>query len=459
MQGLLKNWHPFFQRFIANKNHIALIENNQKYTYDHLLEQAIDISKNLQIPDQSILALIGDYSFMGIATFLALIAKKCIIAPLLPNNFDHYLQSFGVEYLLQNGQITPYSKANTSHSSLSLLNILKANHSSGLIIFSSGSTGKPKAILHHLDAMLEVYKQKSFHPTNTAGVFLINHIAGIDVLFNQFAIGGTLSIPTSRTPQAICELIQTHKVEILPASPSFLQLLLLSQSQNYYNLGSLKLVVYGSEPMPHSVLKNLKTALPHVRFKQSFGTSETNAIKTKNSKTKEGFIQLDTSSTQYKIINNELWLKSKTQTLGYLNADNCVFQDGWFCTGDKVETMIENGEEYLKIIGRTQEIINVGGEKVFPQEIENIITQIEGIQDCLVYGEPHILTGQSISVALVVDTHKLNPNDKLGLKKLIRDYCKNYLPNYKIPTKVVIQEHLNMSERFKRLRNHKINYK
>lgn len=72
--------------------------------------------------------------------------------------------------------------------------------------------------------------------------------------------------------------------------------------------------------------------------------------------------------------------------LGYLNAPSPFTDDGWFITGDSVEV---NGE-YLKILGRKSELINVGGEKVYPQEVENIILELGNVREVTVYGEKKI---------------------------------------------------------------------
>ncbi|WP_246540703.1 AMP-binding protein [sulfur-oxidizing endosymbiont of Gigantopelta aegis] len=88
-------------------------------------------------------------------------------------------------------------------------------------------------------------------------------------------------------------------------------------------------------------------------------------------------IKIDDLNLDYKIIEGELWLKSKTQILGYLNASMENFNsDGWFCTGDSV-LLCDDG--FMKIIGRTQEVINVGGEKVLPAEVESVLLEIEGL--------------------------------------------------------------------------------
>ena len=383
----------------------ALILNDTPYTYAELCKKmsAFSLSQTmLTIPNNAVVALRGDYSLSYIIAFLALCKKQCIISPLLPRNIDISLQDFGVEFVLSTQENKLDSISPKSHN---LLDSLKKQNSGGLILFSSGSTGKPKAIVHNLNTLLESYCNKRQNPLRIMSVYLPDHIAGIDVMLNTFGSGGSLVIPKERSPQWILESLQKHKVEILPASPTLLRLLLVAGLSDY-DLTHLKLVIYGSEKMPTKLLESLQQALPHTRFKQSFGTSETNAIKTKQAD-ENGFAEFfRIINADYKIVDNILYLKSHTNALGYLNSDNSVFDDkGYFATGDLVETKIINNEEYIKIIGRAKEVINVGGEKVIPQEVEGVLLQIPFISDCIVYGESNAITGQSVSVKVVLDSN------------------------------------------------------
>ena len=381
----------------------ALILNDTPYTYAELCKKmsAFSLSQTmLTIPNNAVIALRGDYSLSYIIAFLALCKKQCIIAPLLPRNIDISLQDFGVEFVLDTQENKLDSISPKSHS---LLDSLKKQNNGGLILFSSGSTGKPKAIVHNLNTLLESYCNKRQNPLRIMSVYLPDHIAGIDVMLNTFGSGGSLIIPKERSPQWILESLQKHKVEILPASPTLLRLLLVAGLGNY-DLTHLKLVIYGSEKMSSKLLESLQQALPHTRFKQSFGTSETNAIKTKQADESDFAEFFRIINADYKIVDNILYLKSHTNALGYLNSDNSVFDDkGYFATGDLVETKFINGEEYIKIIGRAKEVINVGGEKVIPQEVEGVLLQIPFISDCVVYGESNAITGQSVSVKVVLD--------------------------------------------------------
>lgn len=437
MADFLKHISQFTQN-------IAFVCDDKPYTYGELLQE-IQNKKHLlvAIPKGSVVAIVGDYSLGQIASFFALYAKQCIIAPILPRNMDFDMGEFGVEFVLQahNGVVESVD----SHR-FGLLQSLKDSKNSGLILFSSGSTGKPKAIVHNLDTFITIYCDKKYNPLRILSVYLPDHIAGIDVILSTLAGGGTLIIPAQRQPQSILNALKQYRVEVLPASPTLLRLLLLADISTY-DLQNLKLIIYGSEAMSEVLLESLQKALPHTKFKQGFGTSETNAMKTKNV---QEFFKIVNAS--YKIVNNELFIKSPTQALGYLNADNSVFDEqGYFATGDLVEIIESNGEEYLKIIGRAKEIINVGGEKVFPQEIEGILLKMPYIQDCLVYGESNTITGQSVSAKIVLSQTNALLNN-IQLKKIIRMYCKDKLAAFKIPTKVEIVESLAISERFKKLR-------
>ena len=118
------------------------------------------------------------------------------------------------------------------------------------------------------------------------------------------------------------------------------------------------------------------------------------------------------------IVNGELWLRSKTQILGYLNySEESFTKDGWFKTGDLVE---ETEGGYFRIVGRANEMINVGGQKVLPGEVESVLLEMPQLADCIVYGETNFITVQ-IVVANIVLADGANP-------KTIKKRHPNILP-------------------------------
>jgi len=111
-------------------------------------------------------------------------------------------------------------------------------------------------------------------------------------------------------------------------------------------------------------------------------------------------------------------------------------------TGD----MVEVDGDYIKILGRKSEIINIGGEKVFPAEVENVIQVMDGVEEVAVVGEKNAITGQMVKAVV-----KLSTNESVSeFRKRLREFCKDKLPLYKIPQKVVLTTEKMHTERFKK---------
>ena len=198
--------------------------------------------------------------------------------------------------------------------------------------------------------------------------------------------------------------------------------------------------------MPHSLLKNLRSKIKKAKFLQTFGTSETGIIKTSSKSSDSLLIKFDDPNQQTKIVDGELWIKSDIKVSGYINHENNSFtDDGWFKTGDLVE---EYDGGYLKIKGRKSEVINIGGEKVMPVEVENVILNLDFVDDVTIFSQENLILGQ-IMIARIAKNNSVSDAEA---KKIIRNYCKENLDKFKIPSKIVFTNDLNVSERFKKIR-------
>jgi acyl-CoA synthetase (AMP-forming)/AMP-acid ligase II len=156
------------------------------------------------------------------------------------------------------------------------------------------------------------------------------------------------------------------------------------------------------------------------------------------------WVKLGGEGYQTRVEDGILHIKSDSAMLGYLNAISPFTSDGWFITGDAVEV---NGE-FFRILGRKSEIINVGGEKVFPQEVENVILQIKGVIDVIVYGESNPLTGKIVCAKLKYEGDKL----KSDISRDVKSYCRKNLESFKVPVKIEIVDITFESDRFKKSR-------
>ena len=206
-----------------------------------------------------------DYSADAIALFLALADYKAIIIPLSNDSatqFDEFSEIGQVEYEFVAVDNEYQLKRTQTKAEHNIYQQIRQRGTPGLVLFSSGSTGKSKAIVHDLEALLAKFTV----PRNTMRTVLFlqfDHIGGINTLLYTLANQGMAIIPENRRPIAVCKAIETHKGEVLPTSPTFLNLLLLSGAAHECDLSSLKLVTYGTEPMPASTLGDEQTFPTH----------------------------------------------------------------------------------------------------------------------------------------------------------------------------------------------------
>jgi acyl-CoA synthetase (AMP-forming)/AMP-acid ligase II len=222
-------------------------------------------------------------------------------------------------------------------------------------------------------------------------------------------------------------------------------MLLIAVAVKQHDLSSLEIITYGTEPMPTSTLAAVREAFPTVRLKQTYGLSELGILPTQSRSSDSPLLKLGGGTFEHRIVDGVLWLRSQTAMLGYLNAPSPFDSDGWFNTQDLVEV----DGEYLRILGRKSELINVGGEKVHPTEIENVLLQLENVKDVTVRGTPNPITGEVV-VARITPTRTENP--KL-FRRRIRKFCQARLERYKMPAVIEIVEADHHGVRFKKLRN------
>jgi acyl-CoA synthetase (AMP-forming)/AMP-acid ligase II len=258
------------------------------------------------------------------------------------------------------------------------------------------------------------------------------------------ANGGMAVVPKSRKPENVCATITQHKVQVLPTSPTFLNLMLLSGACNKHDMSSLELITYGTETMPQSTLSAMSKKFPNTRLLQTYGLSEIGILRSKSKNSKSLWVKVGGKEFATKIMDNRLWVKSESAMLGYLNAPSPFDSEGFLDTGD----VVEQQGEWLKILGRQSELINVGGEKVYPAEVESVILSMQEVDDVAVYSMPHPITGMIVAAEI-----KLISAESLSeFKVKLRQHCAGKLPAYKIPKKIILIENYTHNARFKRMR-------
>jgi long-chain acyl-CoA synthetase len=430
----------------------AIIWHDQEFTYGDLLKGIRSWENELGsqgVSTGGVVALEGDYSLNACALLLALIEKTAIIVPLTRSVEAHreqFLEIAEVRVVFtfdenDDWQVQQRPVTVTNPITRQLIEM----RNPGLVLFSSGSTGKNKAALHNFTEIMEKFKVPR-HRMRSLNFLLFDHIGGINTLFYTLSNGGTVVTTLSRNPERVCQLIQKYKVELLPTTPTFLNLLLISEAYKHCDLSSLKLITYGTEVMPESVLKRVHKVFPNARLLQTYGLSELGILRSKSKDSGSLWVKVGGEGYQTKVVDGILWIKADSAMLGYLNAPSPFTEDGWFITGDAVEV----DGEYIRILGRKSEIINVGGEKVYPAEVESVLQMMPDLEEVAVSGEDNAITGQIVKAQV-----KLSTGETVSeFRKRMREFCHNKLANYKIPQKIVLVSEGIHGERFKKIRRH-----
>ncbi|WP_257979774.1 long-chain fatty acid--CoA ligase [Vibrio parahaemolyticus] len=277
----------YLTKLLDYSDEIALCFDNGNYTYKELNERINYFFNGLKdIKSGQVVCIISDYSFEAISLFFALVKNKNIIVPIVSENREEVekrldVVSPDVVINLREGNFSDLSNYNVSSDSRHPLILdIVASRSSGLVLFSSGSTGVPKAMIHNLDNLLSTYADKRSKSLSIMVFLMFDHIGGLNTLLNSLAMGAKIVIPQKREPEHVAMLVEQEKINLLPASPTFLNMMLIANVHQQYDLKSLRMITYGTEAMPESLLLRLKAALPRVKLLQTFGTSETGIAQT-----------------------------------------------------------------------------------------------------------------------------------------------------------------------------------
>lgn len=437
------------ERFLKHPNQEAIIWNGQVYTYEwlhHRIAVYRDGFAAQGIRSGDVVAIKGDFTPNSIAVFLALVSANCILVPLTETVKD-------MEKLLRISQSAfLFSVDDADNFTLTVLGSGQTNNyyqmirergCPGLVLFSSGTSGEPKCAVHDFSKLLE-----KFHEQRTAlrtlNFLLFDHWGGLNTMLHILSNAGVVIATKERSPQNICRLIGQYQIELLPASPTFLNLLLLSEAYKTADMSSLRIISYGTEPMLPSTLQKLKLVFPGVKLLQTYGLIELGVLRSRSEHDESLWVKLGGEGYELRVVDGLLEIKAASAMLGYLNAPSPFTADGWFKTGDAVEVK----GEYFRILGRKSELINVGGEKVYPAEIETVIQEMPNVAEVMVYGEKSPIMGMIV----VAKVRLFEEEDKKAFISRLKSYCRQRLAPYKIPVRIVLDAEVQYGDRLKKTR-------
>lgn len=385
----------------------------------------------------SVVAVIGSFDAVSVNSILRLIDIGAIVVPLTEEtSLQHntFFEAANVDFIIRNGKILIRPRQGTNV----LLEKFRSQTHAGLILFTSGTTGTPKAILHDLTFFLERYRTP--RPSlRTLGFLLFDHIGGINTLLHTLFNRGVVIIPESRSPSKVLEACELHDVEVLPTTPTFLRMMLLSGLIPSAVPKSLRVITYGTEKMDQSTLNQICRLLPNVDFRQTYGMSEIGILRVKSEARDSLFMRIGGEGVDLKVVEGVLHIKSQSRMVGYLNADSPFESEGWYNTQD----IVEQKGEFYSVVGRDSDQINFGGLKFMPSEVENVALEFPNVGLVKAVGKPNPFSGQHVELIVeVVDKGEVDIYE-------LKDFLTQRLQRHMVPKRITFGP-ITVGHRFKK---------
>ena len=411
-----------------------LIHNGSELKFSQITSQnLLDLSK---VKEGDVVAIIGDFNPSSILNLLRLIDLGAIVVPLTLETIhehEYFFESALVDVVIEGNEVTRRAH-NNQHD---LINSLREKHHAGLVLFSTGTTGRPKAILHDLTRFLKRFETP--RPTlRTINFLLFDHIGGINTLLHTLFNKGVVVAPKARTVDSILDTCKEFNVEVLPTTPTFLRLMLMSGAVPEKIPSCLKVITYGTERMDQPTLDDLCRLLPNVDFRQTFGMSELGIVRVKSESRSSLFMKVGGEGVETRVINNVLQIRSASRMLGYLNATSPFDDEGWYDTKD----VVDEKDGCYRVVGRTGDVINVGGLKFMASEVENAALDFPNVSLVKALPKQNPITGQHVELIVQTSTGALD-------KDLLMSFLRSKLQPHMVPRRIRIED-ISVGHRFKK---------
>jgi acyl-coenzyme A synthetase/AMP-(fatty) acid ligase len=327
------------------------------------------------------------------------------------------------------------------------------------VLFTSGSTGTPKMVVHCLQS-LAGHLAASRSPGGTRPVWStfydVRRYGGLQILLRALVCGGSLVLSSHGEPQAafLARAAAAGVTHILGTPSHWRRALMAPQ----HALITPVYVRLSGETAHQPILDQLKLAYPRAALVHAFASTEAGLgfeVSDGLAGFPAAFLQGAAAGVEIRVAGGTLHLRSQrvaSQILGRTTV-RPADEDGFVDTGDEVARV---GDRYF-FIGRRDGIINVGGQKVHPEEVEAVINQHPAVRMSLVKARRNPITG-AIVVADVVSLEADEAGSRLhagrSLEADIRAFCRRSLPEHKIPASIRLVPTLSISAAGKLVRPH-----
>jgi len=280
-------------------------------------------------------------------------------------------------------------------------------------IYSSGTTAEPKLINQSVQRLMKSVRISDEYKHSRWGfTYNPSHSAGIQVFLQAICNQATLYDLYKCSRIQILETLKRDKITHLSATPTFYRML----APYNFDLPDIKSVTFNGEKSTLELIQSVKSRCSNARIRNIYGSTESGPLMSSESTT---FKVPERLIKHIKIENEELMIKGHLISKSVNNLD-------WYPTGDLVK-IVNQDPLTIEFISRKTSILNVGGQNVSPQEVEETLIKHPSVKDARVYGRSNKMIGN-----LIVAEVQVLDSEIISEKELIK-WCKEKLATYKVP--------------------------
>ncbi|WP_303207571.1 ANL family adenylate-forming protein [Bacteroides oleiciplenus] len=384
-----------------------LIDNSQTYTY-------ADFVKAINQKDYYYPLFKTSDIFLYFANLVkALIGNQSLVL------LDSDVNSSEIAEVYKNEINVPKPIKSEPFNSIDEIIVAVQQSVSKITIFTSGTTGQPKEVVHNISSLTRSVRTGDRYMKQTwAFAYNPTHMAGLQVFFQAFENKNTLVNVFGCSRNEIYRLIKEYRVSHLSATPTFYRLLLPYESSYPFVMR----VTLGGEKSEEHLYTSIRQIFPNAKINNIYASTEAGTLFAAKG---DCFVIPLTIKEKFKVENGELLIHKSL--LG--SSDSFTFSGEFYHSGDLIEWVDEDGGVF-RFKNRKNEMINIGGYKVNPGEVEDTLLSIDGVQQVLVYGKSNSVLGNILCADIMKDTNSL-------LTELdIRTALKDQLQDFKIPRRI-----------------------
>lgn len=302
------------------------------------------------------------------------------------------------------------------------------NSSSEITIFTSGTTGQPKKVIHSISTLTRAVRISEKHNSDIwAYAYNPTHMAGLQVFFQAFENKNTLVNVFNMQRNDVYKAVAAYDITHISATPTFYRLLLPFEQP----CPMVKRVTLGGEKSGSQLYDSIRLIFPNAKINNVYASTEAGSLFA----AKGDCFQLPAAlRDKFRVVDEELLIHCSL--LG--RSESFKLDGEYYHSGDLIE-WVDEAEGCFRFKSRKNELINVGGYKVNPSEVEEAIDALEGVRQSLVYGKPNSVLG-NIVVAEVLREEGSELTD-VDIRKSLRDK----LQDFKIPRKIKFVEEFTLT--------------